>query len=530
MPVHAVPSNNPAADNAKNNDRGLFVLTVLALVLRVVFVWVEPANGLSGDEHTWTGWAWGANEGLTSARIGFSPFRSEMIFYPPLYPYFLAGARALFGSLIAVKLLQAVLSALLVPAIGRLGGLLFGRSAGLVAAGLVAFYPELVWYAAHFWSETLFLTLMWWAFERLLAGDALASRAAAPPARVVRWLRGAFLAALPFGALRLVWGHDLEPLAGAALVLLAIAGALGLRFLLSRGSAAREAAALAGCLWGLATLTRETLLYFAPVAALWLLWRQRDGLARAVAFAVPLILVVAPWTYRNYVVTHAFVPVATSGALNLWQGNTDLSREQVYVLSEAVRGPGPVRIAQYRYHQRMAWQAIIERQPGWFFDKLVAEMPAFWEADSVALIHLMLKQAYGPYRPGTARLVAAVLLLPYLAVLVLAVAAIPRLRLTRLTGLLLGFLVYYNLLHVITHGFSRYRLPIMPLVFLVAALALARDPSRTGPHLTWQRRLAAVLVGLGWTLSVLPSIGRLAAQPGFRQPGPAAGASPDVRR
>ena len=28
-----------------------------------------------------------------------------------------------------------------------------------IAAAWVAFYPELIWYAAHFWCETLFLTL-----------------------------------------------------------------------------------------------------------------------------------------------------------------------------------------------------------------------------------------------------------------------------------------------------------------------------------------------------------------------------------
>ena len=99
------------------------------------------------------------------------------------------------------------------PRRGRAGALAFGRRAGLLAAAAAAFYPELVWYPAHYWSETVYLLLLWGAIERTLAADA-------------------------------------------------------------RGS--RRVAAVAGLLWGLATLTRELSLYLVPIAALWLL-RPRSG-------------------------------------------------------------------------------------------------------------------------------------------------------------------------------------------------------------------------------------------------------------
>ena len=38
-----------------------------------------------------------------------------------------------------------------------------------------------------------------------------------------------------------------------------------------------------------------------------------------------------------------------------------------------------------------------------------------------------------------------------------------------LGAFLAGALVFYNSLHVVTHGFSRYRLPVMPIVFMLAA-------------------------------------------------------------
>ena len=55
------------------------------------------------------------------------------------------------------------------------------------AAAITALYPELVWFAAHFWSETLFLTLLWWAMERLIAAEARGSARAAAAAAFVGW-------------------------------------------------------------------------------------------------------------------------------------------------------------------------------------------------------------------------------------------------------------------------------------------------------------------------------------------------------
>jgi hypothetical protein len=56
-------------------------------------------------------------------------------------------------------------------------------------------------------------------------------------------------------------------------------------------------------------------------------------------------------------------------------------------------------------------------------------------------------------------------------VLALFVAGVAALRLDRRSGLLLALLGYYNLIHVATHGFARYRLPVMPVLFLVAGSA-----------------------------------------------------------
>jgi 4-amino-4-deoxy-L-arabinose transferase-like glycosyltransferase len=436
-----------AADpDAGPTARQLLLLTIAGFLARAAFVLLEPATHPVADERTWINWAL---ESLVTPRVSFSPLRTHMIFYPPLYPYFIAVLFALFQTLQAVKWAQVVVGALLIPAVGRVGGRAFGARVGLLAAAIAAFYPELVWFAAHFWSETLFLTLLWWAIERLVASDA-------------------------------------------------------------RGSA--RAAAAAGLLWGLAILTRETILYLTPLAAAWLAWSARpraDG-KRAAWFLLCAVLTVAPWTLRNWSAFRAFVPVSTSGGLALFQGNARLSRQEVYDRYEAVHG----RIEQYRFARREGWKAIAQRQPTWAIEKLRDQMPNFWEADSLALIHIK-RGAYGDVGPAMAVAAAVVVLAPYLAVLAAFVVGATLTPLDGTRGLLLGFLVCYNALHVITHGFARYRLPVMPVVFLFAAAGYVAWRGGALLGASRARRLAAAVLAVALALCLVPSFRMNLGHPAF---------------
>ena len=96
------------------------------------------------DETMWLTWG---TEVLPSPEVAFSPLQLRFVFHPPLYLYFVGVPFALFGSLAAVKYAQCLVGALLVPALGLVGRRAFGERAALVAAGIAAFYPELVWFA-----------------------------------------------------------------------------------------------------------------------------------------------------------------------------------------------------------------------------------------------------------------------------------------------------------------------------------------------------------------------------------------------
>ena len=66
------------------------------------------------------------------------------------------------------------------------------------------------------------------------------------------------------------------------------------------------------------------MLFFLPLAALWLLWRQRA--ADAIVFVVVAVLCVAPWTVRNHRVYGRWIAVASEGGVTFWTGNHPLAR------------------------------------------------------------------------------------------------------------------------------------------------------------------------------------------------------------
>jgi 4-amino-4-deoxy-L-arabinose transferase-like glycosyltransferase len=181
-------------------------------------------------------------------------------FRPPGYPYLLGGAYRVFGvaqspdgdRIRVARWLGAVLGTLGVALVGLLAVRLLGRTTGLAAMVMAAVYVPAILVSEALMSEQLFVVLM--------------------------------LAALV-----------------AALHVL-------------RSARPYAAALLAGVIAGLAILTRANgLILLAPlVFAVWAAprWSWRSAGPPAVLVAMALATV-APWTIRNAVELHAFVPVST---------------------------------------------------------------------------------------------------------------------------------------------------------------------------------------------------------------------------
>jgi hypothetical protein len=411
------------------SPRALVVLTGAAFLARALYLLLEPRCELVGDETSWIAFS----AVVVRHPHWLSPFKNRLIFYPPAYEYFIALVRLAFHSLAAVQWAQVALGALLVPAIARSGGRAFSPRVGIVAAAMAALYPELLWYSAHFWSETLFLLFLWWAIERTLEADA---------------------------------------------------------------SGSTRVAALAGLLWGLSALTRELSLYLVPIAALWLLRPARGfrpaagALVRASALVLALVLSVAPWTIRNAIRYRAFIPISTMGGLNLWQGNTTITHLQIYDEVDRIDGP----VAQDRFCRRMAWRAIRNQQPYWILAKLESQMPEFWKASAEVLDHLAGREACGPLPARTLAALEVAFVGPYLVLLGFFVVGLARLRPGAGGWLLLVLLAAYNLAHVVAYATTRFRVPILPIVFMVAAAAVVGE--RLAPLREWRVVLLVLLVAI----------------------------------
>lgn len=196
------------------------------------------------------------------AGTGFSIDGRPTAQFPPGYPYFLALLIKLTGSLAGVKLAQAVIGTFTCYLIYRFGSLLGGPRAGVVAGTLSAIYPNFIFYSNLLASENLFIPLLLGGFIVLL-DDTITSKTAARTA-------------------------------------------------------------LAGFIFGIASLTRPAILFVPGIVFLWL-FVKRTGLVKAVGLTALLgtimLAVIIPWTIRNYVALGGLVVVSSNGGEVFWMGN-----------------------------------------------------------------------------------------------------------------------------------------------------------------------------------------------------------------
>jgi hypothetical protein len=201
---------------------------------------------------------------------------------PPLYPLALAADFKLFGvysnlSAWVILAFNCVLSAFTVPFIWEIAARCFNRKVALWSAWLWALYPAAMQYAVKWVWE---MTLTTWLFAWVLV---LALR------------------------MRNVGGQPED----------------------AEHAASAQRWACFGLLWGLIALSNPSLLLFLPVCGLWILsgtpfsrrqaWRKQ--FLRAVLATCVFAVCLAPWTYRNWLAFHKFIPIRGNFGVELYLGN-----------------------------------------------------------------------------------------------------------------------------------------------------------------------------------------------------------------
>jgi 4-amino-4-deoxy-L-arabinose transferase-like glycosyltransferase len=186
-------------------------------------------------------------------------------YFAPGYPYFLAAVDIIDGhevrrdgAIHGARIAQAVLGTITVALTGLVALELFGDTAGLIALALAAVYPVLIGLSGILVAENLLTPLV---LAAVYAG--LRVRRAAKPATAYGWVAGA------------------------------------------------------GVLTGLATLSHENgILILLPLIAT--VWAKAPRSLAGVALLIATTAVtIAPWTIRNEIVMHRFIPVSDETGITL---------------------------------------------------------------------------------------------------------------------------------------------------------------------------------------------------------------------
>jgi len=338
---------------------------------------------------------------------------------PPLYPAFLAGIYGLFGyHHLPVKLLQALIGAWMVPVLYWMGREIEGEGIGKIGATLVALYGPLISKANEVMTETVFTFLL------------------------------------------------------AVMGLLLIRG-------MRRGGYRNEVGG--GIVLGLAVLTRPVLLGFIFVLPiLGLLWRRVRMVKKMGIASCCALVVVLPWTVRNYMVFRAFVPVSTMGGFVFSRSNSfwpDWKQERAWGVTAAFAEEIPSEIERDRYWWREG-RRFIRSHPGFYLRLVGEKFLRFWY-----VFHPRYNFWFGTIAPFA-----------FLGM----VWNVRRERWWPLYGLILFSLGMFTL---VFYGCARFRLPLEPFLILFAASSFyglfRRCPSTRMPYV-----LVASVAGLNGALYV----------------------------
>lgn len=384
--------------------------------------------------------------------------------WPPGYIFFLSIFLRLFQAdgVFAAKLCQVLLSGVIGGFTMLFAARLFNRRAALLAGVIWVVHLQFIAFTHYIWPEPVFLSVF-----------------------------------LPGLYLLYTWWRAAEQ---------------------SRGGPGRLL--LAGLLLGVALLTKEALLYFVLLLALLLVWRLRRvswplAGSRATLFLLAVIVVVLPWSLRNYEVYGRVVPVGSTLGENCYQGilrsykcfdYPRLDYEQLYDQqgwlyrwfiarpegSEVDRlnvvnviDRSATHVAEAR---RLAWE-----HPGWFARSRIKRV-ANWAAPmSYFIRHYSLERYHGVLNAKHVRNALIVLCLVQCALVVSL--AIPgfflALREPVARTMLAGMLIYFMATAVLV-GMSRHRVTVEPLLIVLAAGFLAGGGR---PWLTRPLALAATAGG-----------------------------------
>lgn len=385
-------------------------IIALALALRLVVIPVLGPNNEDLYEYGQIAGNIVQGHGFSFDFEGRFPLQPTA-YSPALYCYTLVPWFTLFGiHLTGPRVMHAALLAGVCWFLYMMGERLHSRSVGLIAAAIWAIYPELIFLSVRIVPENaMFLPMVWLLFRSQQLPEVRAGRSA-------------------FGC---------------------------------------------GVLLGISCWVNPSLQLLGLVVPIsWRITgrlRGREGLRRLALFIVGAVLILTPWTIRNYVNLGAFVPLRTAFAYNMWRGNHVGATGTVRTLDggsadEAITDDYkayveahmvPDEIQRDRFFAGEVKRFILEH-PGEYLHLTLTRLFYFWWRDMT--------------HPLTSN---PLYIVPWVLIVIFATIGVIRIRRDWRRWSVWGLqIVGFTLLFSLTIVLPRYRMPIYPAMFLLAAVGL----------------------------------------------------------
>ena len=385
---------------------------------------------------------WRPPSGQPDPKITTTPYLR-----PPGYPYFLALLYKVAGpGYLAPRLIQIVLGLINVGLAFTLTRRWFGGPVALICAALMSTYWILLYFEGQLQAPTLLIFLF-------LGGVHLLSRWSENN----RWYYALF----------------------------------------------------AGVVFGLAAVVRPNALSLVAAGVVWMLWvgyrrsRQRRAISIA-ALILGAVLPIAPVTIRNYVVAKDYVPISANAGVNLFIGNNENADGFFFghlsglgEFGTCYDYPRIVRRVEMEVGRPLKYSEVssyfsdraldyVKEHPGHTLLLLVKKAILFWGPHEIShnrVIHY--DRAFATTLrniPGNFPLVMSIFILGMVLLAVdLRCAAVPSGETSgmvdqrrRVAVLIVLLVVFYFLSYLPFFNTARYRVPLLPFLFLFGAYGLFR--------------------------------------------------------
>jgi hypothetical protein len=229
-----------------------------------------------------------------------------------------------------------------------------------------------------------------------------------------------------------------------------------------------------GLLWGFALMTNPALLSVSPVLLGWLLYRTqgkgRGRVARPAMAAAIALLCCVPWTVRNFLVFHRFIPFRSNLSYELYIGNNENYDEHrrglAPVVTQDLETLRYLRMGEMAFMDEERRKALqfIESHPGMEMKLLRWRVVDFW---------MGVADPWRTFATTDSWLIRGILLGNFVSsVGALLGMVVILFRGKSYAAVLAAFPLVFPVLYYVTHTSLRYRHPIDPIVLLLTAIAV----------------------------------------------------------